>query len=95
MQSNMLVGNLAKPAALTGNGDRAVAIHFTAFGQKAEVIARHAMKGDQLIVNYRVENNAYAKDGEQVYGFNFIIENFKFGAPGTQKREQFTNRAGD
>ena len=117
MQKNVFVGNLAKPVALTGNGDRAVArltlisneyagkdketgeareravsIQFTAFRTKAEAIAKNAMKGDQLIVEYRIENNIYQKDGEDVYGYNFVVEDFNFGAPGKEKREQF--RAG-
>lgn len=69
--------------------ERSVSIQFTAFRAKAEAIARNAMKGDQLIVDYRVENNNYTKDGEDVYGYNFVVEDFKFGAPGKEKREQF------
>ncbi len=118
MQKNVFVGNLARPATVTGAGDRAVArftlianeyagkdkdtgqareravaIQFTAFRQKAEAIAKNALKGDQLIVDYRVENNDYEKDGETIYGYNFIIEDFSFGAPGKEKRDQFS-RAG-
>lgn len=114
MQSNVFVGNLAKAAAVTGTGERAVcrftlisneyagrdketgesrergvSIQFTAFRQNDEAIAKHAMRGDQLIVNYRVENNNYEKDGEDVYGYNFVVEDFSFGAPGKEKREQF------
>ena len=114
MQKNIFVGNLAKAATLTGNGDRAVtkftlianeyagkdkesgeakerdvSLQFTAFRAKAEAIAKHALKGDQLIVDYRIENNQYEKDGEVVYGYNFIVEDFSFGAPGKEKREQF------
>lgn len=70
--------------------ERAVSIQFTAFRAKAEAIAKHAMKGDQLVVTYRIENNKYQdKDGEDVYGYNFIVDNFTFGAPGKEKREQF------
>jgi single-strand DNA-binding protein len=120
MQRNVFVGNLARPATLTGAGDRAVArftlianeyagkdretgnarersvaIQFTAFRQKAEAIAKNVLKGDQLIVDYRIENNDYEKTpGETVYGYNFIVEDFAFGAPGKEKREQF-GRAGE
>lgn len=74
--------------------ERAVSIQFTAFRAKAEAISKNAMKGDQLIVNYRVENNNYEKSGETIYGFNFIVEDFIFGAPGKEKREQFSSRVG-
>lgn len=73
--------------------ERAVSIQFTAFRAKAEAICKNAMKGDQLILNYRIENNNYEKAGETVYGFNFIVEDFAFGAPGKEKREQFSSRA--
>jgi len=69
--------------------ERAVSLQFTAFRAKAEALAKHAMKGDQLIVTYRIENNNYTKEGEDVYGYNFIVEDFAFGAPGKEKREQF------
>ena len=80
MQKNVFVGNLAKAVVVSGNGDRAVA-RFTLI-----------LKGDQLIVDYRIENNNFQKDGEDVYGYNFVVEDFTFGAPGKEKREQF--RAG-
>lgn len=114
MQKNVFVGNLARPASVTGTGDRAVArftlianeyagkdketgqarersvaIQFTAFRAKAEAIAKNAMKGDQLIIDYRVENNDYDKNGETVYGYNFVVEDFAFGAPGKEKRDQW------
>jgi single-strand DNA-binding protein len=70
--------------------ERTVSLQFTAFRQKAEVIARNAMKGDQLIVGYRIENNRYKdKDDNDVYGYDFILESFEFGAPGREKREHF------
>jgi single-strand DNA-binding protein len=68
--------------------ERQVSIFFTAFRGKAETIAKHVRKGDQLIVTYRIENNHYQKDGEDVYGYNFLVEDFAFGAPGKEKREQ-------
>lgn len=69
---------------------RAVAIQFTAFRQKGEAIAQYVLKGDQLIIHYRIENNQYTDktSGEEVYGYNFIVEDFAFGAPGKEKRER-------
>jgi single-strand DNA-binding protein len=71
---------------------RMVSIQFTAFRQKGEAIAQYALKGDQLIVHYRIENNRYTDkaSGEEVYGYNFIVEDFGFGAPGKEKREQLS-----
>ncbi|MCF3643224.1 single-stranded DNA-binding protein [Rhizobium sp. TRM95111] len=70
--------------------ERSVALPFTAFRGKADALARNAAKGDQIIVQYRIENNEYEKNGETVYTFNFLVEDFKFGAPGKEKRDQFS-----
>lgn len=69
--------------------EKSVAIQFTAFRGKAEAIQKHCSKGDQLIVSYRIENNRYTdKSGEEVYGYNFLLDDFTFGAPGKAKREE-------
>lgn len=60
--------------------ERKVALQFTAFGKQAEAIAEHASKGDSLEVTARIENNDYEKDGAKVYGFNFVVTDFEFGA---------------
>lgn len=73
--------------------ERVVSIQFTAFRAKAEAIARHCLKGDQLFVEFRIENNEYQdKNGETVYGYNFIVEDFTFGAEGKEKRESRFNQ---
>lgn len=74
--------------------ERAVSVQFTAFQKRAEVIAKNVMEGDQLYIRARIENNNYQKDGIDVYGFNFIVEEFDFGAPGPRKRAQLAERAG-
>jgi single-strand DNA-binding protein len=68
--------------------ERVVAIPFTAFAKRAEALGKHVSVGDQLIVTYRVANNNYTdKEGKEQYGFEFILEEFEFGAPGATKRE--------
>jgi len=74
--------------------ERTVSLQFTAFQKRAEALAKNVMEGDQLIVTARIENNNYQKDGVDVYGFNFVVENFEFGAPGPRKRAQLAERAG-
>lgn len=73
--------------------ERTVAIQFTAFRKKAEAIARNFIKGDQMIVVARLGNNDYTdKDGVEHYGFNFVIDEFDFGAPGGGKRAELAAR---
>lgn len=78
----------------TARPERKVAVQFTAFGKRAEAIAQHVSEGDQLIVTARIDNNNYSKDGVDVFGFNFVVEDFDFGAPGARKREQLAARNG-
>ncbi len=72
---------------------RKVSLPFTAFGAQAEAIARNFAKGDQMICSYRIENNDYEKADEMIYGFNFIVDSFEFGAPGEDTRSYLAQRA--
>jgi single-strand DNA-binding protein len=66
---------------------------FTAFGPLGETLASTARKGDQLIVEARVRaNNWTDKQGEKQYDHSFIVEGFRFGAPGKIKREELVAR---
>jgi len=75
--------------------ERKVQIQFTAFNGLANTIAEHCLEGDQLIVTARIENNNYTVNEEIEYGFNFILTEFSFGAPGAKKREALANRSQD
>ena len=69
---------------------------FVAFGVLGEAIAQNARKGDQLIIDARVRaNNWTDKQGEKQYDHSFIVEGFRFGAPGKQKREELEARRGE
>lgn len=62
---------------------------FVAFGGLGESIAHHARKGDQLILEARVRaSNWTDEQGEKQYDHSFIVQGFRFGAPGKLKREQ-------
>ncbi|MGH8140390.1 MAG: single-stranded DNA-binding protein [Steroidobacteraceae bacterium] len=66
---------------------------FVAFGALGEAIARNARKGDQLMVAARIRaNNWTDKQGEKQYDHSFIVQGFRFGAPGRAKREEFDAR---
>jgi single-strand DNA-binding protein len=66
---------------------------FVAFGAMGEAIARNARKGDQLIVDARVRSSNWTDEqGEKQYDHSFIVQGFKFGAPGKVKREELEAR---
>jgi single-strand DNA-binding protein len=63
---------------------------FVAFGALGEALAKNARKGDQLMVTARVRaNNWTDKQGEKQYDHSFVVEGFRFGAPGPAKRAEF------
>ena|SRR5215469_5688150 len=62
---------------------------FVAFGVLGESLARNARKGDQLFIEAHVRaSNWTDKQGEKVYDHSFIVDGFRFGAPGKAKREE-------
>lgn len=66
----------------------ATSIWFTAYGQMGETLARTARKGDQLIVEAQVlADNWTDKDGARHYDYQFVVQGFRFGAPGMTRRQ--------
>jgi len=73
----------------------ATSLWFVAFGAMGEAIAHHARKGDQLILEARVRaSNWTDEQGEKQYDHSFIVQGFRFGAPGKLKREELDARRG-
>jgi single-strand DNA-binding protein len=68
-------------------------VWFVAFGALGESIASNARKGDQLILEARIRSNNWTDpQGEKQYDYSFIVEGFRFGAPGKAKRDEFDMR---
>jgi single-strand DNA-binding protein len=85
-----LVGNDYAGKDEHGNAREAVtSLWFVAFESLGEAIAKNARKGDQLIIQAQVRSNIWTdKEGEKQYDLSFVIQNFRFGAPGRAKREE-------
>lgn len=92
-----LVGNDYAGKDQHGNAREAVtSIWFTAFENLGEAIAKNTRKGDQLIVQAQVRaNNWTDQEGEKQYDHSFVVQNFRFGAPGRAKREELAARRGE
>jgi single-strand DNA-binding protein len=68
-------------------------VWFVAFDSLGEAIAKNVRKGDQLILQARIRaDNWTDKEGEKQYDYSFIVERFRFGAPGKLKREELAAR---
>ena len=92
-----LIGNDYAGKDDQGNAREAVTdIWFTAFDNLGEAIAKNVRKGDQLIVQAQVRaNNWTDRDGEKKYDHSFVVQSFRFGAPGRAKREELAARRGE
>ena len=92
-----LVGNDYAGKDSDGNAREAVtSLYFVAFDGLGETIAKNTRKGDQLIVQAQVRaNNWIDKNGEKRYDHTFVIQSFRFGAPGRAKREELAARRGE
>ena len=89
-----LVGNDYAGKDDQGNArEVTTSLWFVAFENLGESIAKNARKGDQLIVQAHVRSNNWTdKDGERQYDHSFVVQSFRFGAPGRVKREEFARR---
>jgi single-strand DNA-binding protein len=73
--------------------EAATSLWFVAFESLGEAIAKNALKGDQLIVQAQIRaNNWTDKEGEKQYDYSFVVQSFRFGAPGKAKREELARR---
>jgi single-stranded DNA-binding protein len=69
-------------------------VWFVAFGPLGEAIALNARTGDQLIVNAQLRaNNWIDRNGEKQYGYSYVAQGFRFGAPGKLTRQELGSRA--
>jgi single-strand DNA-binding protein len=91
-----LVGNDYAGKDDEGNArEVATSIYFVAFEGLGEAIARNARKGDQLVVQAQVRaNNWTDPEGGMKYEYSFVVQSFRFGAPGKAKREELASRRG-
>jgi single-strand DNA-binding protein len=65
----------------------------TAFGALGESLARYCRKGDQLFVEAHIRANNWTDGtGEKQYDHSFIVDGFRFGAPGKAKRAELESR---
>jgi single-strand DNA-binding protein len=89
-----LMGNDYAGKDSQGNAREATtSLYFVAFDNLGETIAKNARKGDQLILQAQVRaNNWTDKDGDRHYDHTFVVQTFRFGAPGKLKREELAAR---
>jgi single-strand DNA-binding protein len=89
----LLVGNDYRRDEEGNAQEFVTTLWFVAFGALGEILARNARKGDQLIIRAHVRSNNWTdKQGEKQYDHSFVVDGFRFGAPGKIKREELDAR---
>lgn len=53
-------------------------IYFTAWGKTAENLAVYTGKGSRVIIEGRLQQNSYEKDGRDVETFEVVVDNANF-----------------
>lgn len=89
-----LIGNDFSGRDEDGTAREAVTgLWFVAFGALGEALAKNARRGDQLIVEARIRaSNWTDQQGEKQYDHSFIVQGFRFGAPGKTRRDELAAR---
>jgi single-strand DNA-binding protein len=89
-----LVGNDYAGKGADGHArEIATSVWFVAFESLGEAIAKSARKGDQLIVQAQIRANNWTDlDGEKQYDHSYVVQSFRFGAPGKVKRDELASR---
>jgi single-strand DNA-binding protein len=69
-------------------------VFFVAFNGIGETIANNCRKGDQLIIEAQMKSNNWVDNTDRKrYDYSYIVQSFKFGAPGKIKREELARAA--
>jgi single-strand DNA-binding protein len=87
----VLMGNDFAGKDDNGNArETTTSVLFVAFDRLGEIIANNARIGDQLIVQAQLRSNTWIdKSGAKQFDNDFVVQSFRFGAPGRAKREEF------
>ena len=87
-----LVGNDYVGKDADGDAREATtSIWMVAFGSIGDAIAKNSRKGDQIFIHGHIRSNKWMRDGEMQYDHSFIVDGFRFGAPGRTTREQLSH----
>ena len=89
-----LVGNdVAGPDGQGNPRETVTSAWFVAFGKLADILARNVRIGDQLVLQAQMRNSTWSdKDGKRQYELSFVIQQFRFGAPGRATRQVLAAR---
>lgn len=86
--------NIAVDDKYKKKDDPADFFKLTAMGKLGEFTEKYLRKGTKIVVEGRVKNNNYTnKDGQKVYGFQFLAESIEFAESKKAAAESNTSTA--
>ena len=78
-QSGKPVARMSLAVNRTFNKDQADFFTLVAWDKQAEFCGRYLKKGSSVVVEGRIENNNYEKDGVKHYSDQIVIDRIEFG----------------
>ena len=78
-QSGKAVSRMSLAVNRTFNKDQADFFTLVAWDKQAEFCGRYLKKGSSVVVEGRIENNNYEKDGVKHYSDQIVIDRIEFG----------------
>lgn len=64
-----------------------------AFNNKANLLHQYVKKGDLILVEARLENSSYEKNGERKYVKRVIVDNINFLANASKKEDKIVQKS--
>ena len=89
VSNGLVIAKFTVACNRTFNKEKSDFINCVAFGKRAETIAQYFSKGSLINLEGRIQTGFYEKDGQKIYTFEVVVENFEF--PQGNKKENKTN----
>ena len=89
VSNGLVIAKFTVACNRTFNKEKSDFINCVAFGKRAETIAQYFTKGSSINLEGRIQTGFYEKDGQKIYTFEVVVENFEF--PQGNKKENKTN----
>lgn len=89
VSNGLVIAKFTVACNRTFNKEKSDFINCVAFGKRAETIAQYFTKGSLINLEGRIQTGFYEKDGQKIYTFEVVVENFEF--PQGNKKENKTN----
>ena len=94
-QSGTAVCNFSLATSEKVKGEDKTQWHrLVAFGKTAELIEKYCNKGDQLVVEGKIQYGSYEKDGQTVYTTDILVNRIHFVSSKSKSSQETQDRQG-